>query len=43
MLVGGVVLVAEGGCYLPGVFDVGRNIAAVLYGCPYDRPETGEL
>jgi CubicO group peptidase (beta-lactamase class C family) len=24
------------------VFDVGRNIAAILYGCPYNPPETGE-
>jgi hypothetical protein len=24
------------------VFDVGRNIAAILYGCSYDPPETGE-
>lgn len=30
------------GGYLPGVFDVGRNIAAILYGCSYDLPETGD-
>lgn len=34
--------VRSGGYYLPGVFEVGRNIAAILYGCPYDPPETGE-
>jgi CubicO group peptidase (beta-lactamase class C family) len=32
----------RGGAYLPGVFDVGRNIAAILYGCSYDLPEIGE-
>jgi CubicO group peptidase (beta-lactamase class C family) len=39
-----VVVLANvrGGNYLPGVFEVGRNIAAILYGCPYDLPETGE-
>ena len=30
--------VRSGGYYLPGVFEVGRNIAAILYGCPYDQP-----
>jgi CubicO group peptidase (beta-lactamase class C family) len=30
------------GGYLPGVFEVGRNIAAILYGCSYDIPEGGE-
>jgi len=34
--------VRSGGYYLPGVFDVGRNIAAILYGCSYDLPEQGE-
>jgi CubicO group peptidase (beta-lactamase class C family) len=30
--------VRSGGYYLPGVFEVGRNIAAILYGCPYNQP-----
>jgi CubicO group peptidase (beta-lactamase class C family) len=34
--------VRSGGYHLPGVFVVGRNIAAILYGCSYNPPETGE-
>ncbi|UCF60712.1 MAG: beta-lactamase family protein [Anaerolineaceae bacterium] len=30
--------VRSGGYYLPGVFEIGRNIAAILYGCPYQQP-----
>ena len=30
--------VRSGGYYLPGVFEVGRNIAAILFGCSYDPP-----
>ncbi len=30
--------VRSGGYYLPGVFEVGRNIAAILFDYPYDPP-----
>jgi len=30
--------VRSGGYYLPGVFEVGRNIAAILYDCPHNQP-----